>query len=223
MEWDWANSAQTIVRDESVSVYVLGGVGPFTWSLSGTDFSLDNTVTQARDNRLNAGPNSCGSATITVTDAYGSVAEGSVRNTSSGYWKTYADQCGLAAPDGDGEWYFTRVANTNIAYMQGDVTMGGKRQQHKHKFLFLGDTYFSSQGECETERMQNCASLNSPCMPFPDYFHWGWYPFGGDFYYCGEGTSDYVELCHQGYYWQYRTARLQQNEYTLTYWQWECQ
>ena len=29
LEWDWVNSAQTIVRDASATVYVIGGVGPF--------------------------------------------------------------------------------------------------------------------------------------------------------------------------------------------------
>jgi hypothetical protein len=223
LAWDWENSAKTMTQDASVNVYVLGGFGPYTWSVSGMDFSLDQTKTQERSNRLNAGISSCGSATITVTDARGSVTEGSVRNTSAGYWKTYAGQCGLAAPDDNGEWRRTEP-HSNVGYLQGDVTLGGKKQRHKHKYLYLGDTYSKSKAECESKRCQNSASLISPCMPFPDYFEAIRYPWVGEFYYCGNNTRDYAEQCHWGgHYWQYRTARLQYDEYTLTYWQWECQ
>jgi hypothetical protein len=85
--WDWVNSAETINKSSSVSVYVEGGYPPYTWSVSGTGFTLGNEVTIGVANSLIADADSCGSASITVTDACGFSASGAVRNVDEGQWE----------------------------------------------------------------------------------------------------------------------------------------
>ena len=213
LEWDWVNSAQTIVRDASATVYIIGGVGPFEWSVSGADFSLNNTSTQDRDNILNAGTNSCGSAFITVTDSRGDVAEGSVRNITpdTGYWKLYPDQCGLPGFTAD-EWYLTGVGE-----WVGSTTLGGKKQSHTIRLDYILHGGFATSAECMAAHTQNCGTFASPCMQMPD-------TLPGDYYqYCGEGTRKYHSADCAYYYgnWHYTENRLTDG-YDLDYYQWEC-
>lgn len=44
---------ETIVQDESKDVTVEGGLGPFTWEILGTGFTLDHAQTEDRNNTVN--------------------------------------------------------------------------------------------------------------------------------------------------------------------------
>lgn len=52
MTFDDASTPDTIVPGNNITVYVLGGQGPFTWSVSGTGYSLASASTTARQNTL---------------------------------------------------------------------------------------------------------------------------------------------------------------------------
>lgn len=93
LNWDSVSSGSTIIQGQSgVTIAVINGIGPYTWSLEGQDFNLGATVTSGRFNTLNAGWCACGTADITVTDACGSTAQGGVRCTDCGEWELF-DSC----------------------------------------------------------------------------------------------------------------------------------
>lgn len=79
---------------------------PFTWTVSGTGFSLSKATTDSdmEINVLSADGTACGSATITVTDACGRTAIGYVRCTT-GEW-CYGSVASQDCPN-DGAWYYT--------------------------------------------------------------------------------------------------------------------
>jgi len=85
MAWDYGTSAATVARSASVTVAITGNNTPFTWSVSGTGFTLDEVTTTGLTNTLNADASACGSATITVTGCDSKVAIGYVRCTT-GQW-----------------------------------------------------------------------------------------------------------------------------------------
>jgi hypothetical protein len=90
MEWDTENSPETIVAGSSVPVFVTGGRGPYTWSVSGAGYSLLAAETEIGQNQVICVNGNCGteydaSAAITVTDACGATVTGSLRNVD-GQW-----------------------------------------------------------------------------------------------------------------------------------------
>jgi len=108
LRWNPANP-QTITRNTSRAVSVIGGTGPYKWSVSGTGFTLNNSTSTS--NTLNANNSACGSASITVTDKYGDTVSGSLRCTSSGEWvRADNDYCAIPG-DGTylGDWKYTRT------------------------------------------------------------------------------------------------------------------
>ncbi len=87
MAWDEETSAKTINREDSVTVAITGLNGPFTWSVAGLDFTLAALETEGLENLLIAGPDACGSATITVTGCDDTEAIGYVRCTAVSSWQ----------------------------------------------------------------------------------------------------------------------------------------
>ena len=89
------NNPDEIDRNNSVTISVIGGFPPYTWSVSGNGFSLSLDETEGLSNALYADSTSCGSATITVTDDYGATVTGYVRCTT-GQWVLKSNDCGLS-------------------------------------------------------------------------------------------------------------------------------
>jgi hypothetical protein len=88
IEWDWDGSIETLGRDASGTVAILDPEekgGPFSWSVSGTGFTLDEAETVGLTNTLNADNTSCGKAEITVIGCNEIPITGSVRSTE-GKW-----------------------------------------------------------------------------------------------------------------------------------------
>ncbi|MBA7630061.1 hypothetical protein ES703_37569 [subsurface metagenome] len=86
MTWSEDNE-ETIDPEDSIPISVTGGLGPYKWSVEGTGFSLGAPTTEDGVNLLNSDGAACGSATITVTDACGTMVTGYVRCTA-GQWVT---------------------------------------------------------------------------------------------------------------------------------------
>jgi len=74
-----------LARSNSMYVYVDGNGAPYTWSVVGTDFSMEFAETESKGNQLFAGPAACGSAKITCTDCDGNYTIGFIR-CSVGQW-----------------------------------------------------------------------------------------------------------------------------------------
>ena len=91
------DNLQEIERNDSVVVEVVGGKSPYTWSVSGTGFSLEESDTSS--NTLSADNTACGSATITVKDSSGGPdAVCSVREKTYGDWVEIPTKCLAPGP-----------------------------------------------------------------------------------------------------------------------------
>jgi hypothetical protein len=92
-EFDWELSAQTIAGTGPATVYVKGGVAPYSWSISGTGFSIVGTPTGTSAS-IQKELGTCGSADIQVEDACGEVVNGEIRSTA-GSWQgmEVGEQC----------------------------------------------------------------------------------------------------------------------------------
>jgi len=85
LQFDPSNPDE-IDRNSSISINIIGGCPPYTWSVSGNGFSLQESQTTGLTNTLIADGTACGSATITVTGCDGNSVTGHVRCTT-GLWK----------------------------------------------------------------------------------------------------------------------------------------
>jgi len=133
ISWDDSTSSETIARSSSCTIAVLDGVGPYSWSESGTGFSLTHSDTSGLVNELSAGATACGSCTITVTDACGESITGWVRCTT-GQWaydSAYDDQC---VSSGSGYW----VNNLGPSWARYYFDYGNKRQEQHSQWGWVG-------------------------------------------------------------------------------------
>ena len=87
-----ASTPDTIAPGGAISIYVAGGCGPYSWSVVGTGYTLDNATTEDGTvvNGLNSASGTCGVnygpfATVTVTDNCGDSVEFTIRSTG-GSW-----------------------------------------------------------------------------------------------------------------------------------------
>jgi len=128
MSWD---GDDTIDPGGEADININGGIGPFTWEVDGTGFWFDEeyTLTEIETSELSAvlyaDDTACGTATITVTDASGSISTGYVRCTE-GQWvlkeKNNIDACGLR---GIGDIISEADGNTMFELIEGN-----KKQNH---------------------------------------------------------------------------------------------
>ena len=97
MTFDDANTADTIAPGGSgITVFVLNGCGPFTWSVVGQGYSFAAGQTTGRSNTLSLASGSCGSGddeagpygAVTITDFCGVSAQATIKSTA-GKWGTF--------------------------------------------------------------------------------------------------------------------------------------
>ena len=82
----WDTVTETIGQSSSLVVNVKDGLGPYTWSVVGTGFSMRYAETAGVGNILDSDASACGTATITVTDYCEDTAIGYVRCTAISQW-----------------------------------------------------------------------------------------------------------------------------------------
>ena len=231
--WDYDSSAETIIADDDALIVVSGGIAPFEWAVVGEGYTLKQPKTTSRSNLLVAGPNSCGSAKITVVDACGTQIQASIRNVTHGHWEFYEDTCGMPLSDG---WFGTCIGGTltYIYNLVSDYTVGGQRQFQDGTWVVNASVPtggpWETSGECEAHRFSDCtATWESPCVPMPDpaTFTGGTNcNYKGNYDRCGE-SSRWTKPCFQHGYthkWFYISAYLRTDPKwtTLRYWEWEC-
>lgn len=149
LEWDWDASGETINAPGSTNVYVTGGTGPYSWSITSEDgkWSLDNPTATGAMNTVTAENGACGSATITVTDACGCTTEGSVRDPSSGSWASQG--CGCPVPGASDSGWTNSIGNSALA-----TRTVGKYRIHDgviRSWRSGGAAGKASAGECSSE------------------------------------------------------------------------
>jgi len=92
LQWNPTNP-KTIDRNSEVTISVIGGFAPYSWSVSGNGFTLGVSKTTGLQNTLYADDNACGAATVTVTDASGVTATGFVRSENGQWYLVESEQC----------------------------------------------------------------------------------------------------------------------------------
>jgi hypothetical protein len=93
--WSPANS-ETIACNREAVIGVYGKCPPYSWSVSGTGFSLRDTLTAEPGNVLISGQTCCGAAVVSVTDGCGNTTEGAVRG-AAGTWVYKGRGCKLGS------------------------------------------------------------------------------------------------------------------------------
>lgn len=124
VSFDDDNTADTIARSSSISVYIENGCPPFDWTVSGTGFTLGSAQTDERVNTLTADGSACGSATITITDDCGNSDTGYVRCTE-GTWTDGDNYCYKAPTTASWTNYTTPSGNQRYKVVLLQVVFGG--------------------------------------------------------------------------------------------------
>ena len=86
---DTENNPETLNEDHHHIIGVVGGVGPFDWTISG-DASLAKVRTVGRQNSIHVYNNGCGGVNLTVTDACDTVLDMAFRIAENGKWMACA-------------------------------------------------------------------------------------------------------------------------------------
>jgi len=179
MEWAEDN-AETIDQEDQIAISVINGVGPYTWNVEGTGFSLETSETEGRVNLLNADETACGSATITVLDTCGIVVTGYVRGTVGGWVLKSENVCGL---EGSGEIISSEEGN--IVY---ELIEGNKKQWENdaHSLLVYG-TYEEICAYCRAQGYPEPTCIGDGQVPIPCE------SIGGGVGYCNNMMLKYYE------------------------------
>ena len=156
MEW---NSPDTITAGATIDIGVTGGTGPYAWYVSGTNFSLGDSVTALGSNTLTAEAGSCGSATVSVVDSAGCEAGGTVRNISVGSWAYRGTECVVSGVgeqfSGGGTLSWEKIDGKwrNVSSMKVNITApsSGYRASQWNCSTLLGLMH-TTYGSCTTDR-----------------------------------------------------------------------
>ena len=124
---------QTMNRNSSATLKIIGGIKPYSWSVQGTGFSLSEIKTEGLSNDITANNNACGSAIIKVTDGFQSQATGIIRVSGQGKWVlVHQETCGeVANSPGQGN---CSVCSTVVfgGYRYRDCWWGGTNSSSRY-------------------------------------------------------------------------------------------
>jgi hypothetical protein len=141
------SNPEEIARNSSIFLNVIGGCSPYTWSVSGTGFSLGTEgEPTGPTNTLYADGTACGAATITVTGCDGTQVEGYVRCTV-GTWK-HISYCAREATE------YACIHECTSAY---------------HESVVIGKLLYSVSLECiRSDRCYTCKGEYASHWQAPD-------------------------------------------------------
>jgi len=206
IEWDEDASEDTIEPEGNAVVAVTQGTAPYTWSVTGTGFSIE-PETGSRFNLLLADETACGTATIVVTDACGSGTVGYVRSTE-GRWVQQGPQNVCRFP-GAGELWWKWGAQSYA--WEGRSTQGEWRTDVRLSggygggigCMNCGDDGFPGGGTCPEMCLVVCGvTVENNCtecitgVPPVGYSNAGsWNCWGQDGTECEGGWTSMMCLC----------------------------
>ena len=151
LQWDPSNPDE-INRNNSVLLKVKGGFPPYSWSVSGTGFSLEDDTTQGLSNTLYADNTAC-VATVSVTDSRGRIVSGDVR-CSCGGWVNKGQICGLEGR------YDTKYYSS---WVSGYVYTKERGNQRQTQTAIRSYGSCDEEGVCESRCTANDGSGNLRC------------------------------------------------------------
>jgi hypothetical protein len=104
MTFDDATTPDTIARSNSITITMLNGCGNYTWTVTGTGFTLGTAVTVGPTNTLTASGSACGPATVTCVDKCGTSKTAVIRCTT-GSWGGNVTGCASGMTPGAGDYF----------------------------------------------------------------------------------------------------------------------
>jgi len=167
MTLDTANTDDTIDSSTPATVTVKDGCGPYTWSVSGTGYSISPS---GKSSSLSAvvsvvggtcGVDYAAYCTVTITDSCGTTKTKRIRNTGGGWVLVSSDLCILPWTTSASCWY------TSTPDFDCELIEDEKRQTQSVKWVS------SNSGK-------TCAEVSCPCTGFEctyclDYTtYWEW-------------------------------------------------
>ena len=156
LSWDVGSNPETIAQSQGKLIYVSDGVPPYTWLVSGDDFSLAASETQYPENTLYAGADACGTATITVTDGCDAAVGGQVRCTA-GEWVFIDYSCVVG-----GAWD-TRIIGSTFSKTSGGM-------MNTQRYYSPRNCSFDVAGRCSCTRdiaAKSCFNFIPESIPTP--------------------------------------------------------
>jgi hypothetical protein len=237
LSWDEDNSPETTTPSSSVEVYILGGLAPYLWSVTGgVGHSMSKSITYEQNNTLIAAADSCGPALVSCIDACGTEIIGEVRNTD-GQWVEKGTPCGLPGQ-------LTTVADWNINCfgsilmplwpVNATIIVGAKKQYHYEVVAISSSVQCSGSSEdCNDCRDSSCGAGETLCLGYPEYWTLtkppgtcgGVVTWQGIYYECGNPlTRSYAREACRDVGGPYGFLRVFHNDAdpVLRYYEWEC-
>ena len=88
----WPDSnPDTMGQSDSVAITISGGCAPYSWSVTGSGFTLGSATTSGASNTLITDGSACGPGNVTVTDKCGNVTAAGVVRSTTGSWQYHSD------------------------------------------------------------------------------------------------------------------------------------
>jgi hypothetical protein len=103
------SNPETIAQGGSETILIVNGKEDFNWSVSGSGFTMEDSVTSGRSNTLHADADACGTAIITVTDICDGDITIEVRSLGDSRWVQKTTTCVMpgGSTEGDGKTQIT--------------------------------------------------------------------------------------------------------------------
>jgi len=172
-QWD-PNNPQSINRNDSVSLSVIGGTEPYTWSVIGTGFYFEEDQTSEPLNTLIADGTSCGAAMVTVTDSEGLKVSGSLRQPNNGRWVLiHEESCGeVVHRPGEGNCSNCSIVVVGIYRFQ-DCWWGGTNSYSRYDGPYCEKWPFTADLS-ETKCSDPGFYFPFPVVGLTDHNMWEW-------------------------------------------------
>lgn len=205
LNWDDEFSVEVLAADSAGAVGVVGGKGPYAWTLQGVDVRFGNgKKTITTDNNyvwVYSGPDFCGYAAILVTDTCDQEAGGDIRSV-------------------EGQWVLHDSGAESPCYITGSNDLcGGSYDYYDHYGLVSGRYKLTETRYTQYASVIGLENVSVYCNAYGFCDHPApvscFLPFwaGCDGYYC-----DNCRYLTDGYKYWIRHVHLESRET----WRWEC-
>lgn len=191
-EFNDAATPDTVAPGGSITLYILGGVPPYTWNVTGEGYSLEESETEGLSNVLSCVDGSCAVdydlvAYITVTDSCNEEVDIEIRSYE-GEWieKDSGDNAGNTFYV-CGEGNAVCAARPDIEYIVGEkrwmITVIGNCVRNQNRKYWKASLAAENYPPCGNP--WNCAIADGTCGYNEEHELWC---------YCRMGTCTYYEL-----------------------------
>lgn len=132
MQWNADNSATDLGATATRTISILGGGGPYTWTVNGNGFYFDGaytkkSITTVEPTTTLYTSNACGSSEVTVTNACGITVRGEVRSINGAWGRSSVSFRAINVYKPDEHDMFPFNVNGYSYSVPGRIYSSGKR------------------------------------------------------------------------------------------------